>query len=80
MKKVPTKTIYNLVLHAEPEGGYTVTVPSLPGCVSFGRNLPEAKKMAGDAIKLYIASLRAHNDKVPMDTDTYISPLEVVYG
>ena len=34
----------------EPEGGYTVTVPSLPGCVTYGKTFEEALDMAQDAI------------------------------
>jgi len=33
---------YNVILRPEPEGGFTVVVPSLPGCVTYGRNLKEA--------------------------------------
>jgi predicted RNase H-like HicB family nuclease len=80
VKKNLARTIYNLVIRPEQEGGYTVTVPSLPGCVTFGKTLIEAKRMARDAIKLYIASLVAHREKIPTDTDTYISPLEVSYA
>jgi predicted RNase H-like HicB family nuclease len=49
---------YNVIFRPEPEGGFTVLVPSLPGCITYGRNLKEAKKMAIDAIKGYIASLK----------------------
>jgi antitoxin HicB len=52
---------YTVVFQKEKEGGYTVFVPMLPGCVSYGRNLEEAKKMIEDAIKLYLESLIAHS-------------------
>jgi predicted RNase H-like HicB family nuclease len=52
---------YTVVFQKEKEGGYTVFVPMLPGCVSYGRNLEEAKKMIKDAIKLYLESLIAHS-------------------
>ena len=39
----------------EPEGGYTVTVPSLPGCVSYGRNFEEATEMIKDAMEGYLS-------------------------
>ena len=35
---------YNVVFRPEPEGGFTIIVPSLPGCVSYGNTLEEAKK------------------------------------
>jgi len=38
---------YNIIFRSEPEGGFTVLVPSLPGCVTYGKNLKEAKKNGG---------------------------------
>lgn len=38
------------MLNREPEGGYTVTVPSLPGCVTYGENVDEVIMMAKEAI------------------------------
>ena len=60
---------FNIVLRPEPERGFTVIVPALPGCVTYGRTLIEAKKMAKDAISGYIASLRKHNEPVPTDVN-----------
>ena len=68
---------YNLLLQPEPEGGYTVLVPALPGCVSFGKTVKEAKKMAADAIIAYIASLKKHNESIPSDTESVIAQVEV---
>jgi antitoxin HicB len=48
---------FSIVLQEEPEGGSTVTVPSLPGCVTYGRTVPEARKMAEEAIELYVETL-----------------------
>jgi antitoxin HicB len=56
---------YNVMLRPEPEGGYTVLVPALPGCITYGRTLAEAKKMAWDAIGGYIGSLKKHKESVP---------------
>lgn len=58
---------YRIFLRKEPEGGFAVTVPSLPGCVTFGESLEEAMKMAKEAIELYIESLTAHGDSVPTE-------------
>ncbi|GEM_PF-1061447 len=47
---IKTKVLkYTVIYTLEPEGGFTVTVPSLPGCVTYGKDLAEAKKMAEDA-------------------------------
>jgi len=56
---------YNIVLRPEPEGGFTAIVPALLGCVTYGRTLSEARKMAKDAISGYIKSLKKHQEPVP---------------
>jgi len=33
---------YRILLRKEPEGGYTVMVPSLPGCVTYGETIEES--------------------------------------
>jgi len=37
---------YKILLKKEPEGGFTVFVPSLPGCIIYGDTLDEAKEKA----------------------------------
>jgi len=71
---------YNIMLRPEPEGGFTAVVPALPGCVTYGRTLPEARKMAKDAISGYIKSLRKHNQPVPTDDDTLVASLDLEYS
>ena len=56
---------YRVLLKKEPEGGFTVNVPSLPGCVTFGETLEESLSMAREAIELYIESLAAHGEEIP---------------
>ncbi|MBI2023156.1 type II toxin-antitoxin system HicB family antitoxin [Candidatus Giovannonibacteria bacterium] len=47
---------YEVIL--EPNGaGYTVTVPKLPGLITEGNNIKEAREMAKDAIKCYLEAL-----------------------
>jgi antitoxin HicB len=65
-----TRYHYNIMLRPEREGGFTAIVPALPGCVTYGRTLPEARKMAKDAISGYIKGLRKHKDPVPTDDRT----------
>ena len=71
------KLSYNVIFRPEPEGGFTVIVPSLPGCVTYGRNLQEAKKMAVDAIKGYIVSLKKHKEPVPNDKESFFSSVDI---
>ena len=61
---------YRILLRKEPEGGYTVVVPSLPGCVTYGDTIEESITMAREAIELYLESLREHNEKIPTEEET----------
>jgi len=45
---------FKVVLEASDEGGYTVYVPSLPGCISEGETVDEALKNIQEAIALYL--------------------------
>jgi predicted RNase H-like HicB family nuclease len=48
-------------------GGFTVTVPSLPGCISEGDTEAEALANIRDAIDLYIEDMIADGEEVPED-------------
>jgi predicted RNase H-like HicB family nuclease len=61
---------YRLLLNPEPEGGYTVTVPALPGCITWGENIDHAIEMAKEAIEVYIESMVANNEMVPDESKT----------
>jgi predicted RNase H-like HicB family nuclease len=71
---------YNIMLRHEPEGGFTALVPALPGCVTYGRTLAEARKMAKDAIAGYIASLKKHKEPIPTDDETLVASLDLEYS
>jgi antitoxin HicB len=77
MKKVHFH--FNIVLRPEPEGGFTVSVPALPGCVTYGRTLEEAREMARDAVSGYIASLRKHGEAIPTDSESLVTSLDLEY-
>jgi predicted RNase H-like HicB family nuclease len=61
---------YRILLKKEAEGGYTVLVPVLPGCVTYGDTIEEAIKMAKEAIQLYIESLQEHGEEIPTEEET----------
>jgi antitoxin HicB len=65
-----TKLSFRVILRPEPEGGYTVIVPSLPGCVTYGETEEEASRMAEDAVRAYIESMRKHGEEVVDDSKT----------
>jgi len=68
---------YRILLRQEPEGGYTVIVPSLPGCVTYGDTVEEAIEMAKEAIELYIESLKEHGEEIPTEERTFEYTLTV---
>ncbi|MGL5035827.1 MAG: type II toxin-antitoxin system HicB family antitoxin [Microcystaceae cyanobacterium] len=43
-----------IILEPSEEGGYTVIVPALPGCISEGDSLDEAVTNIQEAIELYL--------------------------
>ncbi len=56
---------FDVVLELQPEGGYSVHVPSLPGCISEGDTREEALEMIKEAIELYLEPLAAGHESLP---------------
>ena len=61
---------YRILLNPEPDGGFTASVPVLPGCISYGENLPEAMEMIKEAILLYLEELMERGVEIPNDNNT----------
>jgi predicted RNase H-like HicB family nuclease len=74
------KLSYRISLKPEPGGGYTVIVPTLPGCITYGKTLAEAKKMARDAIKVYLKSLKKHGEPIMDDSEVLEGTLSIQYA
>ncbi len=59
---------YTVLLIPDPEeGGYTVRVPVLPGCITEGDTLAEALENAKEAITVYLEALEARGDPIPIE-------------
>ncbi len=58
---------YTAVFEPAEEGGYTVTVPALPGLVTEGDTLDEARLMAQDAIRCYLEGLQKDGEEIPVE-------------
>ena len=71
---------YRIVLRPEPEGGFTVIVPSLPGCITFGETIDEAKEMAKDAIEAYLKSVEKQGEEIFDDSNTFEGVLTLKYA
>ncbi len=62
---------YTVVLTPEPEeGGWSVTVPSLPGCVTQGETREEALANAREAIAGYLEVLALNGEEIPVEVGT----------
>ena len=57
---------YTAVFVPAEEGGYVVTVPALPGLITEGDTLEEARAMAKDAIRGYLETLIKDGEKIPV--------------
>ena len=71
-KKVAKILKYTAVFEPAAEGGYVVTVPALPGCITEGDTFEEAVAMVKDAIEGYIAVLKDEGQKIPKEIDDVI--------
>lgn len=71
---------FRIMLRPEPEGGYTVIVPSLPGCITYGKTVDEAVSMAEDAIRAYLESMKKHGEEIVDDSMTLESVLNLEYA
>jgi|ERR1700722_11681577 len=72
------ETEYSFTVFFEPavEGGYVVTCPALPGLVTEGDTLADAKRMAKDAIRAYLESLRKDGEPIPADPKFSAKPVK----
>lgn len=62
-----TKTMeYKIELEAFDDG-FLVSVPALPGCVTWGSSIEEAELMAKDAIRAYVESLEMEGEAIPQE-------------
>ena len=69
---------YKILLNKEEDGGYMVTVPALPGCITQGDTIDEALAMAKEAIELYVEELQSRGEPIPDNSYTleYLINLE----
>jgi len=58
---------YTVIYEPLVDGGFQVIVPALPGVVSYGRSLEEAREMAQDAITVHLRGLIKDGEEIPED-------------
>jgi predicted RNase H-like HicB family nuclease len=78
-KKVRKILSYFAVFDPAKEGGYNVSFPDFPGCVTFGKNFEDAREKAKEILELWLEELTSEKQKIPVRT-TYpvIDEIKVV--
>lgn len=61
---------YTAFFERNGNGSYTVSVPSLPGLVTEGKTIENARVMAEDAIKCYMEGLAKEHEAIPEEAET----------
>ncbi len=65
MKKIPENLVHPAVFNPAEEGGYNVSFPDFPGCVTFGDTLDEAKEKAAEVLELWLEELADDHQPIP---------------
>lgn len=81
MKQEKTSHYY-AVFEPAKEGGFNVSFPSFPGCVTFGKTFEEAKEKSAEVLELWLEELREQKREIPHYTDhpiVYEIPVRAPY-
>lgn len=68
---------YTVLLTPDLTGGYVVTCPALPGVVTQGETLEEARANGAEAIDLYLEVLLEDGEPIPCDVTPIVEPLTI---
>ena len=80
MKKSLSKKIlkYTVIFEPAEEGGFVVSVPALPGCMSQGDTFEQASAMIKDAIQGYLEVLKGEKLEIPQEqSDVVVTQIAV---
>jgi antitoxin HicB len=69
---------YTFVFDPDPEGGFVVTCPALPGLVTLGATIEEARMLTRDAMEGYIEVLIEDGEEVPESDAPQAAPASIV--
>jgi predicted RNase H-like HicB family nuclease len=64
---------YTVILEPADEGGYVVSCPALPGCISQGETLEETLENIKEAILLVIEVLQEEGEQIPNETPEIVT-------
>lgn len=65
------KLFYPAIFHKAEEGGYWITFPDIPECMTQGDNMEHAYEMAIDALGLAITSREAEKEEIPKASEPF---------
>lgn len=68
---------YTAVFEPQEEGGYTVSIPSLPGCISEGDTFEETMHNIEEAASLYLEVVQTKKQTIPKEEQTIVAPIFV---
>lgn len=71
---------YTVIFEPAEEGGYVVSVPALPGCITEGDTFEEAVEMVKDAMKGYLSVLKKEGLEIPKEKDDIVVTKISVHG
>lgn len=66
-KKLIKNRVYTAFFEENEHGGYTVTVPSLPGLVTEVRDMQQARIVIEDAVACYLEGLKKARVEIPSE-------------
>jgi len=67
MQELAKRALPLAVFMPAEEGGYNVSFPNFPGCVTFGRTFEEAKAMAQDVLELWLEEMSARGEPIKFE-------------
>jgi predicted RNase H-like HicB family nuclease len=66
--KATNVALYSAVFNPIPDGGYEVSFPDFPGCVTFGATFEEAQEKATEVLTLWVEELTSEHKTIPRHT------------
>jgi predicted RNase H-like HicB family nuclease len=64
------KYVYPAIFTPLPSGEYDVRIPDLPGCITCGKDLPDAIEMAEDAIAMWLCDAEDNQESIPAPSES----------
>jgi predicted RNase H-like HicB family nuclease len=59
---------YTAIVFKDPDSGFAVTFPDLPGCVAFAQTLPDVPRIAWRALSVHFYEMRKAGELIPAAT------------